>query len=41
MADGHPDFSGYWKGQRGMVPGGSIAKMPGLKLPLTPAGEAA
>src|ERR1700724_741381 len=41
MADGHPDFSGYWKGQRGMVPGGNIAKdLPGLKLPLTPAGEA-
>jgi len=42
MADGRPDFSGYWKGQRGMVPGGNIAKdLPGLKLPLTPAGEAA
>jgi hypothetical protein len=42
MADGHPDFNGYWKGQRGMVPGGNIAKdLPGLKLPLTPAGEAA
>src|SRR6202163_4520478 len=42
MADGHPDLSGYWKGQRGMVPGGNIAKdLPGLKLPLTPAGEAA
>jgi hypothetical protein len=42
LADGHPDFSGYWKGQRGMVPGGNIAKdLPGLKLPLTPAGEAA
>src|ERR1700686_4512308 len=42
MADGHPDFSGYWKGQRGMVPGGNIAKdLPGLKLPLTPPGEAA
>jgi hypothetical protein len=42
MPDGHPDFSGYWKGQRGMVPGGNIAKdLPGLKLPLTPAGEAA
>src|ERR1700758_2960389 len=41
-ADGHPDFSGYWKGQRGMVPGGNIAKdLPGLKLPFTPAGEAA
>ena len=42
LVDGHPDFSGYWKGQRGMVPGGNIAKdLPGLKLPLTPAGEAA
>ena len=42
LKDGHPDFSGYWKGQRGMVPGGNIAKdLPGLKLPLTPAGEAA
>jgi hypothetical protein len=42
MSDGHPDFSGYWKGLRGMVPGGNIAKdLPGLKLPLTPAGEAA
>src|ERR1700719_2284944 len=42
VADGHPDFSGYWKGQRGMVPGGNIAKdLPALKLPLTPAGEAA
>src|SRR6202030_1848810 len=42
MADGHPDFSGYWKGLRGMVPGGNIAKdLAGLKLPLTPAGEAA
>jgi hypothetical protein len=42
MADGRPDFSGYWKGLRGMVPGGNIAKdLPGLKLPLTPAGEAA
>src|ERR1700730_19378058 len=42
MSDRHPDFSGYWKGLRGMVPGGNIAKdLPGLKLPLTPAGEAA
>jgi len=42
LKDGHPDFSGYWKGQRGMVPGGNIAKdLPGLKWPLTPAGEAA
>ena len=39
---GHPDLSGYWKGTRDTVPGGNIAKdLPGLKLPLTPAGEAA
>ena len=42
MADGHPDFSGYWKGIRGMTPVGNIGKdLPGFKLPLTPAGEAA
>ena len=42
MAGGHPDFSGYWKGTRDTVPGGNIGKdLPGLKLPLTPAGEAA
>jgi len=42
MADGRPDLSGYWKGTRDTVPGGNIAKdLPGLKLPLTPAGEAA
>jgi len=41
-ADGHPDFNGYWKGTRDTVPVGNIAKdLPGLKLPLTPAGEAA
>ena len=41
-ADGHPDLSGYWKGTRDTKPGGNIAKdLPGLKLPLTPAGEAA
>src|SRR5262249_52354497 len=41
-ADGHPDLSGYWKGTRDTIPGGNIAKdLPGLKLPLTPAGEAA
>src|ERR1700683_847547 len=41
-ADGHPDFSGFWKGTRDTKPGGNIAKdLPGLKLPLTPAGEAA
>ena len=42
MADGHPDLSGYWKGTTETKPGGNIAKdLPGLKLPLTPAGEAA
>src|SRR5665213_1816637 len=42
LADGHPDFNGYWKGMRDTVPTGNIAKdLPGLKLPLTPAGEAA
>ena len=41
-ADGHPDLNGFWKGTRDTVPGGNIAKdLPGLKLPLTPAGEAA
>src|SRR6266446_7160083 len=41
-ADGHPDLSGYWKGTRDTVPVGNMAKdLPGLKLPLTPAGEAA
>jgi hypothetical protein len=40
--DGHPDFNGYWKGTRDTIPTGNIAKdLPGLKLPLTPAGEAA
>src|SRR2546426_1772301 len=42
MADGHPDFSGYWKGTRDTRPVGNIAKdLSGFKLPLTPAGEAA
>ncbi|HUK34966.1 MAG TPA: hypothetical protein VLV86_13675 [Vicinamibacterales bacterium] len=41
-ADGHPDFSGYWKGVRGDGPVGNIGKdLPGFTLPLTPAGEAA
>src|SRR5437660_2529488 len=41
-ADGHPDLSGYWKGIRGTTPVGNIGKdLPGFKLPLTPAGEAA
>src|SRR5947208_6829365 len=42
MADGHPDLSGYWKGTRDTRPVGNIGKdLPGFKLPLTPAGEAA
>jgi hypothetical protein len=41
-ADGHPDLSGFWKGTRETKPVGNLAKdLPGLKLPLTPAGEAA
>jgi hypothetical protein len=41
-ADGHPDFSGYWIGIRGTTPIGNIGKdLPGFKLPLTAAGEAA
>ncbi len=41
-AEGHPDLNGYWKGTRDTKPGGNIAKdLPGLKLPLTPAGDAA
>ncbi len=41
--DGHPDFTGYWKGVRDKgKPGGNIGKdLPGFKLPLTPAGQAA
>ena len=42
MADGHPDLSGYWKGTRETTPVGNIGKdLPGFKLPLTPAGQAA
>src|SRR5271154_4841247 len=41
-SDGHPDLNGFWKGMKNTVPTGNIAKdLPGLKLPLTPAGEAA
>ena len=40
--DGHPDFNGFWKNVRGTTPVGNIGKdLPGFKLPLTPAGEAA
>ena len=40
--DGHPDLNGYWKGTKDTVPTGNIGKdLPGLKLPFTPAGEAA
>ena len=40
--DGHPDLSGFWKGSRATKPVGNIGKdLPGHKLPLTPAGEAA
>src|ERR1700742_2027385 len=42
LAADHPDFNGYWIGTKDTVPGGNIAKdLPGLKLPSTPAGEAA
>jgi hypothetical protein len=41
-ASGRPDLSGYWKGTRDTRPVGNIGKdLPGWKLPLTPAGEAA
>ncbi len=41
-SSGKPDLSGYWKGTRQTRPGGNIGKdLPGWKLPLTPAGEAA
>ena len=41
-ADGHPDFNGFWKGDRKTKPVGNIGKdLPGFKLPLTPEGEAA
>jgi hypothetical protein len=41
-ADGHPDLNGFWRGTRDTKPVGNIAKdLPGLKLPFTPAGEAA
>ena len=41
-ADGRPDFTGFWKGDRKTKPVGNIGKdLPGFKLPLTPAGQAA
>lgn len=41
-ADGHPDFSGFWKGDKATKPVGNIGKdLPGFKLPLTAAGQAA
>lgn len=41
-ARGKPDLSGYWKGSRSTRPIGNIGKdLPGFKLPLTPAGDAA
>jgi len=40
--DGHPDLTGFWRGTRNTKPVGNIGKdLPGFKLPLTPAGEAA
>lgn len=43
LANGKPDFTGYWKGVREPgKPGGNIGKdQPGFKLPFTPAGQAA
>ncbi len=41
-ADGRPDLNGFWKGDRKTKPVGNIGKdLPGFRLPLTPAGEAA
>ncbi len=43
LPDGHPDFTGFWKGIREKgKPTGNIGRdEPGFKLPFTPAGEAA
>ncbi|MCI3181629.1 hypothetical protein C5708_15390 [Caulobacter sp. CCUG 60055] len=43
LPDGKPDLTGFWKPLRDpSKPGGNIGKdLPGFKLPLTPAGEAA
>jgi len=41
-ADGHPDFTGYWRDDGNANPHGNIGKdLPGFKLPFTKAGEAA
>jgi hypothetical protein len=41
-SDGHPDFSGFWKGSHATKPVGNIGKdLPGFTLPLTAAGRAA
>ena len=41
-AAGHPDLTGFWEGDRATKPVGNIGKdLPGFKLPLTAAGEAA
>jgi hypothetical protein len=41
-AAGHPDLTGFWKGDRATKPVGNIGKdLPGFKLPLTAAGAAA
>ena len=43
LANGHPDFTGFWKGiHEAGKPIGNIGRdEPGFKLPFTPAGEAA
>lgn len=43
LPDGHPDFSGYWKGIRQKdKPTGNIGRdLPGFQLPFTPAGQKA
>ena len=42
LADGHIDFSGYWRDDGNAKPHGNIGKdLPGFKLPFTAAGEAA
>ena len=42
LADGHPDLSGFWKGDPKTKPVGNIGKdLPSFKLPLTDAGRSA